>query len=74
MRNVVGALYARLQHIGRMKAQLKREYDSKIDELQSEENEVRKAISVVEEAVKGYICPCCNGTGNVRRTDAAGQA
>lgn len=48
-------------------------YQRETDAIDAELKDVDSAIQKVNEAIKDYLCPACNGTGEMRFCDAAGQ-
>lgn len=48
-------------------------YNAQIREIDTEISAINNAISVINDAMKDYLCPNCRGYGTVRICDAAGD-
>ena len=70
--DVISVLTTKRRNLAERKRQVQRDAEREISSIDAEIAEVNKAITMVNEAIKDYICPSCRGTGNVRKTDAAG--
>ena len=71
--NVFGALSKKRQRLLSEKREVAEQAQARIAEIDRELSHVDKAISTINEAIKGYLCQTCGGSGTVRRCDAAGQ-
>lgn len=73
MPDVVGALNRKKMRLLAEKRELTSEYERRKAELETEIKRVDAALSIVNDAVKEFLCKTCQGTGTVRKMDAAGQ-
>lgn len=73
MPDTIGALTRKKAKLVEMERQIRAEADRKIAEIDRQIDDVDRAIGIVNEAIKDIICPTCSGSGNIRRSDAAGQ-
>lgn len=73
MTNIVTALSCKRSRLFEWKRELQTEYFKKIEDIDKEIEQVNNAMALLNEAVKDYICPYCEGDGEVRYTDAAGS-
>lgn len=73
MTDIISPLRAKLQAIRKRKGNLKREYEARIADLDTEEKRVLDAIESVNAFVKDAVCPYCNGEGEIRLCGIAGS-
>lgn len=73
MNDLVSELARRKQHYISLKRSIMKDAEEQCKELDIEIQNIDKAVSVINEVISPYICPVCNGTGQVRKCDAAGQ-
>ena len=73
MTNTISILTTNRTKLCRQKAALKEEYERRAKKIDEEITAIDNALGVVEDAIKPFICPVCNGSGNGRKMDAAGQ-
>ncbi len=55
------------------KEEYRKEYERNLAGLDKQIDEIDRTLGYLNDAVKPYICPHCNGSGSVRVPDAAGQ-
>ena len=73
MPDILGALNAKRRVLRETRIALQTEFREKLAEIDAEISKVDSALNIVNDAVLQYLCPCCKGTGSVRRADAAGD-
>lgn len=73
MPDVFSALNRKKSSLLRQRYDIEEEAKRRIAEVDRQIADVDQAIGVVNGALEKYLCPVCNGTGNVRRCDAAGD-
>lgn len=71
--DVFGALARKKKWLIAEKDAIDAEYARKIADIQSQIAEIETAEATIHEAVRDFLCPKCSGTGERRKTDAAGQ-
>lgn len=73
MNNVITTLEMKRKRLLEQRHKIKEECDRRCREIDTEIEKINSAFEVLNEAIQSYICPVCNGSGNIRRADAAGQ-
>ncbi len=73
MVDVVGALTRKKQQLLRQERSIREDADRRLAEVQAELKTVNNALQTINEALANVLCSYCNGTGSIRRADAAGQ-
>lgn len=73
MPDTIGALSRKKAMLVERKRRIKEDADRQIREIEHEIDGVDKAIAVVNDAIKDILCPNCQGSGNIRHCDAAGD-
>ena len=73
MPNILDALTKKRTALINAKHSLKETYERNVREIDAELLHIDSAYKTLNDAVADYICPVCDGTGNTRRCDAAGQ-
>ena len=73
MIDVMMALAKRKERLVARRHEVFSTYLRETDAIDAELKEVDSAIRKVNEAIQDYLCPVCNGTGEMRVCDAAGQ-
>lgn len=69
----VGALYGKIRKMRDYRAQLIKEHEARLKEIDEEIAEEQKALDKLNELLEPYICKSCGGDGNESFTDAAGS-
>lgn len=73
MRDIITELVHKKQKLNTQKLTIQREAKARCEEIDSEIKNIDNAINTINEAISGYLCPHCSGSGEVRQCDAAGQ-
>lgn len=73
MADVVWALSRKKAALVNQKRELTREYEQRTAEIDRQIQDCDDALALINEAVKDILCKTCQGTGTVRKMDAAGQ-
>ena len=73
MIDVMMALAKRKERLVARRREAFSSYKRETDAIDAELKEVDSAIQKVNEAIKDYLCPVCNGSGEIRVCDAAWQ-
>lgn len=73
MADVILALVKKRTALATRKRIVTMEKDKEIEQIDREIADIDKAIETLNNAISTYLCPECNGTGNIRRCDAAGD-
>lgn len=71
--DVVAAVTAKVQILNQRKERLTKEYERQCAEIDEELEALQAALDTVNAAIKDVICPHCDGAGEQRYTDAAGD-
>lgn len=71
MTNAISILSTKRQKLITLKADYKREYESRIHDIDLEIEHINDALNVIEQAAAPYKCKHCGGTGTIYGTDAA---
>lgn len=70
--DVITILTRKRSDLAERKRQIQRDAEREVSRIDAEIADINKALAMLNDAIKDYICPSCRGTGNVRHTDAAG--
>lgn len=73
MPNYILAINQRRTALIRRKELLRSTYEQEVREIDEEIAKYDSSLAILNEAVKPYLCPLCNGHGSIRKPDAAGQ-
>lgn len=73
MANEITVLTEKRRWLGDQKAQLKRDYERKVGEIDAEINHINDVLKTIKEAAAQYACKACGGTGIRNTIDAAGS-
>lgn len=73
MSNPIEILNTKKRYLCDMKREAQLNAQKVIEELDKQIADVDRALEVINEATKQYLCPRCDGTGLIRRPDAARQ-
>lgn len=73
MANAITILTEKRRRLGDRKAQLRRDYERQVKEIDAEINHINDVLKTIEEAAAQYVCKACGGTGVRSTIDAAGS-
>ena len=73
MADVITALAKKKACLCDRKRKIELDAANQINEINLEIAEIEKALKILNNSIKDYLCPRCNGSGSVRACDAAGQ-
>lgn len=73
MADYIGALTAKKAKLVGARQKIQADADNQIQQINGQIQAIDRAIALLNDAVKDYVCKACGGTGEVRYTDAAGS-
>lgn len=73
MTDIIGALNRKKTALLNHRKSIELEARTRTIQIDAKIEAIDRALALINDAVADYLCPVCNGTGCIRKPDAAGQ-